>query len=184
MQQEQWIALFESYGALREGHFLEADGSCSFRRASMLRVFEHPDLAGQIADALMPNFAHSDVVVGVGEESGMFAYALAQRLGARCVYVQRKNGTMVLRREFSIHSGEAVLIAKDAVVTGQGVRETVELIRAMGGKVSGITAAVDLSDGRAKFRFPFHSLVSISRENHPRSACRLCRQAVPFDREP
>lgn len=102
-------------GALREGHFPEADGSCSRVRVSMPRLFQRPEqtqcIARQMAEQLTGKLP--DLVVGVGEGSVILAYELARQMDARCLHALRHNGTMTVRREFDVTPGERALIVED-----------------------------------------------------------------------
>ena len=172
-------------GALREGHFPEANGSCSRIRVSMPRLFQLPEQTQRVAAQIAEQLAGKspDIVVGVGEGSVILAYELARQMNARCMLALRHNGTMTVRREFDAAPGEHALIVEDVVSTGKSIRETVELLRALNASILGISAILDMSDGRARFRFPFYPLAVLSRGNAPRQSCPLCRAGIPLTQE-
>ena len=172
-------------GAVREGHFPEADGSCSRVRVSLPRLFQRPEQTQRIAAQMAELLAGTspDLVVGVGEGSIILAYELARQMNARCLHALRHNGTMTVRREFDVTPGERALIVEDVVLTGKSIRETVELLRALNVGILGISAILDMSEGRAHFRFPFYPLAGLSRGNAPRRICPLCRAGVPLTQE-
>ena len=172
-------------GALREGHFPEANGSCSRIRVSMPRLFQLPEQTQRVAAQIAEQLAGKspDIVVGVGEGSVILAYELARQMNARCLHALRHNGTMTVRRECDVTPGERALIVEDVVSTGKSIRETVELLRALNASILGISAILDMSEGRARFRFPFYPLAVLSRGNAPRQSCPLCRAGIPLTQE-
>lgn len=171
-------------GALREGHFSEADGSCSRVCVSLPRLFQRPQETAWIAGQMARRFSENppQMVVGAGEGSMVLAYELARQLGAQGLYALRHNGTMTIRREMDVVEGGSALLAADEVVTGQKIRETVELMRALNVRILGIVSVLDLSEGKAHFRFPYYPLAQVEAGCRPRRLCPLCKQGVPFDR--
>lgn len=184
MNNDQTIRRLKDIGALQEGHFSEADGSCSCMRVALPRLFQRPEETSLLVSQMASRFSENapEMVVGAGEESIILAYELAKQLNARCLYALRQNGTMTIRREFDIAEGSGALIAADIVSTGGKIRETVELLRALDVKILGITSVLDISEGKARFRFPFYPLASVTTGSRPRRCCPLCRMGVPFDR--
>ena len=178
------MELLKQAGAVREGHFMEADGSCSRVRVAMPRLFQRPPeteaIARQLAQ-LIPTVP--DFVAGVGEGSAVLAYELARQMHTRCLHVTRQGGNITIRREYDLPQGAHVLIVEDVLTQGQSVRETVELLRGLRLQISGIAAILDLSDGKACFRFPLYSLAALSRGNLPHRLCPLCRQGIPFTQD-
>lgn len=169
-------------GALAQGHFAELDGTCTRWRAVMPRLYQHPDLMQPIMRRLAAHYQGQaiDAVAAAGEDSAIPAYELARTLNAQYLCIQRRNNTMTLRREMHIDRGERVLIVRDVIASAQAVRESVELLRALGAQIAGIASLADLSGGSAHFRFPFYALVSVDGTRRPRSQCPLCREHMPF----
>lgn len=179
------LGQLQEIGALREGHFPEADGSCSRVRVNMPRLFQQPEHTQRVAAQMAEQLAGKspDLIVGVGEGSVILAYELARQMNTRCLHALRHNGTMTVRRGLDVKPGERALIVEDVVSTGKSIRETVELLRALDVCILGISAILDMSEGRAHFRFPFYPLAGLSRGNAPRRACPLCRAGAPLTQE-
>jgi len=81
--------------------------------------------------------------------------------------VEKEEGNLVLRRGFKIASGEKVLVVEDVVTKGGRVQETLDIVRANGGKVVGVAMVVDRSNGVVNFGVPFESLISLQVETFP-----------------
>lgn len=124
----------------------------------------------KLVDKLCNHYADRkvDVVVGIEARGFIFAPALAYRLGAGFVPVRKPKklpakttkvsyqleyGTDTLEiHEDAIRSGQSVLISDDLLATGGTAAATVQLVRMLGGTVSGAAFAVELTflKGRAK----------------------------------
>jgi adenine phosphoribosyltransferase len=109
-----------------------------------------------------------DIVVGIEARGFIFAPALAYRLGAGFVPVRKPRklpaktaqvsyqleyGTDSLEiHEDAIRPGQHVLVSDDLLATGGTAAATIQLIRQLGGDVSGAAFAVELTflKGRAK----------------------------------
>jgi adenine phosphoribosyltransferase len=123
-----------------------------------------------LVDRLCENYANQrvDIVVGVEARGFIFAPALAYRLGAGFVPVRKPKklpaktakitydleyGTDTLEiHQDAIQPGQSVLLSDDLLATGGTAAATVELVRKLGGIVTGAAFAVELTflNGRAK----------------------------------
>jgi len=124
----------------------------------------------KLVDKLCDHYADRkvDVVVGVEARGFIFAPALAYRLGAGFVPVRKPKklpgktakvsyqleyGTDSLEiHEDAIRPGQSVIISDDLLATGGTAAATVQLVKALGGTVSGAAFAVELTflNGRSK----------------------------------
>ncbi len=109
-----------------------------------------------------------DIVVGVEARGFIFAPALAYRLGAGFVPVRKpkklpaKTAQVSYQLEYgtdtleihhdAVRPGQRVLVSDDLLATGGTAAATVQLVRQLGGEVTGASFAVELTflNGRAK----------------------------------
>jgi adenine phosphoribosyltransferase len=125
---------------------------------------------GTLIDRLCEHYlgAKVDLVTGIEARGFIFAPALAYRLGAGFVPVRKPKklpgktakitydleyGTDTLEiHEDAVVKGQRVLLCDDLLATGGTAAATVNLIRSLGGIISGAAFAVELSflNGRAK----------------------------------
>ena len=89
---------------------------------------------------------------------------VARQLGGRFIFAEKEEGKLVLRRGFKIAPGEKTLVIEDVVTKGGRVQETIDIVRAHGGHVTGVAAIVDRSNGAVNFGVPFASLISLQVE--------------------
>jgi adenine phosphoribosyltransferase len=124
----------------------------------------------KLVDKLCDHYADRqvDIVVGIEARGFIFAPALAYRLGAGFVPVRKPKklpaktakvsyqleyGTDTLEiHEDAIRPGQSVLISDDLLATGGTAAATVNLVKTLGGNISGVAFAVELTflKGRAK----------------------------------
>ena len=74
----------------------------------------------------------------------------------------------MFRRGFKIAPGEKCLIVEDVLTKGGRVQETIDIVRANKGEVSGVAMLVDRSDGSVNLGVPAFSLIRLHVETfHP-----------------
>ena len=124
-----------------------------------------------------------DKVIGVEARGFIFGASVAHKIGAGFVPVRKKGklpfktiattyeleyGTDTLEiHKDAISPGEKVLIIDDLLATGGTVKAVIELVKQLGGKISGIGFVIELVDlhGKEKFKeYPVYSLVKFSGE--------------------
>ena len=103
------------------------------------------------------------------------AYELSRQLRCENIFAERENGTLVLRRGFSVQPGQRVLVAEDVVTTGGSVREAMELVRQAGAAVVGVAVIVDRSAGQAAFDVPFFAAATLELTSWNPDECRICQ---------
>ncbi|MFD1397170.1 orotate phosphoribosyltransferase [Kroppenstedtia eburnea] len=174
----------ERRGVLKEGHFFLSSGRHSARYMQCAQLLQHPGEAEAAGAALAELFREEEVDVVVGPALGgvIIAHETARALGVRCLFAERKEGKMTLRRGFTLQPGERVLLVEDVVTTGGSVGEVADLVQAEGATVVGIASLVDRSGGRAPFQAPFRSLMQQSIESFDPADCPLCKQGMPVEK--
>lgn len=140
-----------------------------------------PDAFREVIDRMAEQVGKTEVDVVVGMESRGFIFSapLAYRLGAGFVPVRKlgklpaetieveyelEYGTATLEiHADAITRGQRVLIVDDLLATGGTVLGTIELVKRLGGEVSGLSFMVELGalNGRAKLEgFEIHTLLT------------------------
>lgn len=173
--------MFRRVGALLEGHFRLTSGLHSSGYLQCALVLQHPREAeacgAAIANhirALAPDVVLSPALGGIviGQEVG-------RALAVRAIFAERQDGTLVLRRGFSLSPGEKVLVVEDVVTTGGSTRETIDVARAAGAEVVGAAAIIDRSGGTQSLGVPFHALATVSLPTYQPESCPLCAAGRP-----
>jgi orotate phosphoribosyltransferase len=167
---EDLLALFRKTGALLDGHFVLRSGLHSRQFFQCAILLQHTDIAadvcGRLADKLRG--IECDTVISPALGGIIVGQEVGRALGKRHIFVEKEAGGLVLRRGFQIRPNERFIVAEDVVTRGGRVQETVDIVRANGGQVTGIGVIVDRSGGQhPEYGCPFVSLVEMNVETFP-----------------
>src|SRR5688500_4396570 len=123
---------FRRAHALLEGHFRLTSGLHSPGYLQCALVLQHPQEAEACGAAIarQVNALGADVVLSPALGGIVIGHEVARALGIRALFAERQDGTLTLRRGFSLNPGERVLVIEDVVTTGGSTRETIEVARA------------------------------------------------------
>lgn len=176
MRDEEVIARFKSTGALLEGHFQLSSGLHSTEYLQCALVLQYPAEAEAFGQALAEEFKGQGIQTVAAPAIGglVIGYEVARHLGARFLWTEREGGRMTLRRGFSLRAGESVLVVEDVITTGGSTRETIEALRAAGGRIVGAASIIDRSQGRADVGVPRVALATLNVPAVAPSACEAC----------
>jgi len=181
MTQAEVLTIFRQSGALLEGHFRLSSGLHSPGYLQCALVLQHPRdaevLGAALADAVRPLGAVTVLSPAIG--GIVIGQEVGRALGVRAIFAERQDGSLTLRRGFTLEPGEKVLIVEDVVTTGGSTRETMEVARAAGAVVVGACAIVDRSGGEQGLDVPFQALLPMGVKAYQESECPLCQQGIP-----
>jgi len=181
LTRDEIISIFQKTGAMLTGHFRLTSGRHSDSYFQCALVLQHPNYTGTLCRELAARFAGDDVSVVIGPALGgiIVSYEVARALGGRSLFAERENGAMTLRRGFSISPGERVLVVEDVITTGGSVREVMEVVRKLGGRVVGAGVLVDRSNGMVDLGVRTEALLTTEVVSYALEDCPLCRQGLP-----
>lgn len=179
MNAAEVLEALEDHDAVRHGHFHLSSGLHSDLYVQCALVLQWPGIAERLGHELGTRFEDLGATVVIGPAMGgiVIGHEVARYLGARMIFPERVEGSMTLRRAFSLESGDRVLVIEDVITTGRSPREAVALAQEAGAEVVGVGAVVDRSDG-ASFGTRFSALLSLKAERWPAEECPLCRDGV------
>ena len=181
MTENELLNIFREYSALLEGHFILSSGLHSDRYVQCALVLQHPRVAEQLCSQLAEQLRHlKPSVVGAPALGGVLvAHEVARALGIRAIFTERQDGTMTLRRGFSLELGEPALVVEDVITTGLSTRETIQCLEQSGAKVLGAGSLIDRSGGTADLGLPKASLINLKIQNYKPEECPLCKAGIP-----
>ncbi len=182
IKEREILEIFNNTGALLSGHFKLSSGLHSGRYLQCALVLEHPQYAAKMGEAIAAGFKGEDLTCVAGPALGgvIIAHEVARALGKRCVFGEREDGKMTLRRGFTVGPGDKVLVIEDVVTTGRSISELIEVIKQRGAAVAGVGVIVDRSSGKIDFGCRFQSLVKLDVETFPPDKCPLCKENMPL----
>ena len=172
---------FRRVGGFLEGHFRLTSGLHSPGYLQSALVLQHPAEAEACGEAIADRVRAlgADVVLSPALGGIVIGQEVARALGVRAIFAERQDGTLTLRRGFSLAPGEKVLVVEDVVTTGGSTRETIEVARSAGARVVGAASIIDRSGGNQGLDVPYHALVPIALPTYKPEACPLCARGLP-----
>lgn len=181
MDSEEVIERFRRTGALLEGHFVLTSGLHSTHYLQCALVLQHPAEAEALAHAVAESFRGQPVESVAAPAIGgiVIGYEVARALGVRSIWTEREGGRMTLRRGFTVHPGESVLVVEDVVTTGGSTRETIEALNDAGAGVVGAASIIDRSGGRADVGVPRVALATLDVPTYDPAVCPSCARGIP-----
>jgi orotate phosphoribosyltransferase len=109
----------------------------------------------------------------------IIGHEVGRALGVRALFAERQDGTMTLRRGFSLGAADRVVVIEDVVTTGGSTRETMAVASQAGATVVGAGAIIDRSGGSSSLSVPFRALVALALPTYPPESCPLCADGKP-----
>jgi len=183
MGTEELFEVLDRLGARLQGHFLLSSGNHSDTYLQCARLYEWPDEAARLSEALAAKLRDQGyvpaTVVGPALGAILVAYELSRALGVRNLFAERgPEGQLGLRRSFSVEPGEKIVVVEDVVTTGKSAKETLELLRSLGAEPIAVASIIDRSGGSADFGLPFVPLLQVEANLWSPEECPLCKKGV------
>jgi len=185
-QADAVLELFRETGAYLEGHFRLTSGLHSAEYLQCALVLRHPAAAeklGRLLAAQLRAIVPSTPSVVVSPAMGglIIGHEVARALGTPFLFTERDPETrkMVLRRGFTVQSGDSAVVVEDVITTGGSTRDVVEVLTESGAIVLGAGSIIDRSGGRAEVGVPRVALATLEVAAHYPEECPLCKQGIP-----
>ncbi|HET9267754.1 MAG TPA: orotate phosphoribosyltransferase [Vicinamibacterales bacterium] len=176
MTSNQVLDLFRRVGALLEGHFKLSSGlhSPGYLQSALVLQYPHEaeTLGAALAEAARP--LKPDVVMSPALGGIVIGQEVARALNVPAVFAERQDGTLTLRRGFSLAPGTRVFVVEDVVTTGGSTRETMDVATRAGGVVVGAGSIIDRSGGDQGLSVPYASLAQVAFPTYQPDTCPLC----------
>lgn len=162
MNSEAVLKLLRDTDAMLEGHFVLSSGLHSNRYFQCAKVLQFPEHAKGLGKALAEKFATENITCVVGPAMGgiIIAHETASSLGVRCLFTERVQGKMALRRGFAVEAEDRVLVVEDVITTGGSAQEVIELLSPQC-QVVGVGSIVDRSQQDPGFPVAFRAVVRV-----------------------
>jgi orotate phosphoribosyltransferase len=170
MTETEALQIFKDTGALLDGHFILRSGLHSRQFFQCAIALQQMPIVEKLGAALAEKARGLGPVTVIAPAMGglVIGQEVARQLGLRFIFVEKEEGTLVLRRGFKIAPQEKILIVEDVVTKGGRVQETIDIVRANAGQVVGAAMLVDRSGGTVDLGIPMLSLIKLNVETfHP-----------------
>jgi orotate phosphoribosyltransferase len=167
MNSSELLELFRSTNALLDGHFVLRSGLHSRQYFQCALLLQNTQIAARVCGELAGKLRNisAERVISPALGGIIVGHEVARALGKPHIFVEKEDGTLVLRRGFEIPRGARFIVAEDVVTRGGRVQETIDIVRAHGGEVAAVAALVDRSGGNLpEFGCPFIALTQLQAE--------------------
>ena len=181
MTPESVLHLFRASGALLEGHFRLSSGLHSTGYLQCALVLQHPLHAESLGAAIAARIRSlgANVVLSPALGGVVIGQEVGRGLGVRAIFAERQDGTLTLRRGFTLGPEDRVVVVEDVVTTGGSTRETVAVATAAGARVVGAASIIDRG-AETDLGVPFAALARIALPVYDGDGCPLCAAGLPL----
>lgn len=196
MNEADVLDLLERVGAFRAGHFVFTSGRHGDKYINKDAIYPNTRDTSALCKTFAAHFKDEriDVVIGPAIGAAILsqwtAYHLTEMNGrdVLSVYADKDGaGGFVLKRGYDrLVKGKRVLIVEDLMTTGGSVKKVIEVARACGAEVVGVSAICNRGGVKAEdIGAPprFISLVSIELDSWEGATCNLCERKIPVNTE-
>lgn len=177
---EQVLEKFRESDALLDGHFILSSGLHSSQYLQCALALQYPVDAAQFARAIAEKLAAEqfDTVASPAIGGLVIGYETAKALNVRFIWTERQDGTMTLRRGFSIKENERILVVEDVITTGGSTRECIAALESRGARVAAAASIIDRSGGAADVGVPRIALAALEVPSYTPEDCPMCHRGV------
>lgn len=183
LSQQEVIEIYQSCGALMEGHFLLRSGLHSDKFLQSATILQYPqhtsllcaELASRIKTDKKADFIIAPAIGGV-----LIAYEVAKNFNVRGIFAE-KNGDspmMKLRAGFQIKPNEKAIVVEDVYTTGGSIRRVIDIVKSYGAEVIAVGALVDRSQGKVEFEVPAYALAKVEFSEYKPEECPMCKRGI------
>ena len=184
--QQEILDIFTRTRALLQGHFVLRSGLHSGHYFQCAQVCQRMDAVQRLAELLLARVQAQGLkfstVLAPAMGGLVIGQEIARQAGARYIFAEKENNSLVMRRGFTLTPNEQILIVEDVVTRGGRVLEALEIVRQAGGQSAGVAMLVDRSAGAAHFEVPAISLLELSFPTFPADAVPEWLAKIPIEK--
>lgn len=182
MSDTEIITLLEEFDGLLRGHFCLTSGLHSDTYFQCAKLYQHPHAVEELAKKLAKKLENVefDTIVSPAIGAIIIGYETAKQAGKKFLFVERKEGSLELRRDYHLKKGEKVVILEDVITTARTINETIEAIKGFEPEIAAIACLVDRTAGHTKIIYDIKSLLQVDPVTYEPDNCPLCQKAIPL----
>jgi len=175
---------FRRTNAFLEGHFVLSSGLHSSGYLQCALALERASDAADFGRMIADRFRGTEISTVASPAIGglIIGYTVAQSMGGRFIWTERRDGVMTLRRGFAVSAGEKILVVEDVITTGGSTRECVAALTENGGEVVAAASIIDRSNGQAEVGVPRISLLKVDVPVYTPEECPMCKRGESTDK--
>ncbi len=180
------LGMLKDTKSVMKGHFKLTSGYHSDYYLQCARLLQFPKLTKKISietkNMLLETINIENIKTVVSPAMGgiLYGYMLADAIGSRMIFTERKKKDMELRRGFYLEESEEVIIAEDVITTGGSVKEVINICNNFKAKIKAVVSIVDRSEN-IDFDIPYFSLIKLEIDKFLPSDCELCKNNIELE---
>lgn len=180
MEKTEVLELLEKAEGVLHGHFCLTSGLHSDIYFQCAKLYQYPKITEMLGKKLAAALAdvEFDTIVAPAIGAVIIGYETAKQADKRNLFVERKDGTMQLRRGYTLKKGEKVVIIEDVITTARTIKETIEAIKDFGVEIAAVGCIVDRTKGQTPYNIK--SLLQIDPVTYNPDECPLCKKGIPI----
>ena len=180
MEKTEVLELLEKAEGVLQGHFCLTSGLHSDIYFQCAKLYQYPKITEMLGKKLAAILAdvEFDTIVAPAIGAVIIGYETAKQADKRNIFVERKDGTMQLRRGYTLKKGEKVVIIEDVITTARTIKETIEAIKEFGVEIVAVGCIVDRTKGQTPYNIK--SLLQIDPVTYKPDECPLCKRGIPI----
>ena len=180
MEKTEVLELLEKAEGVLHGHFCLTSGLHSDIYFQCAKLYQYPRITEMLGIELAAALAdvEFDTIVAPAIGAVIIGYETAKQADKRNLFVERKDGTMQLRRGYTLKKGEKVVIIEDVITTARTIKEPIEAIKDFGVEIAAVGCIVDRTKGQTPYNIK--SLLQIDPVTYNPDECPLCKQGIPI----
>lgn len=170
--------LLKEYNGLLKGHFCLTSGLHSDTYFQCAKLYEHPKAVEALGKGLADKLKNIefDTIISPAIGAIIIGYETAKQAEKRFLFVERKDGTLQLRRDYKLAKGEKVIILEDVITTARTINETLAAIKEFDAEVVGVASIVDRTKGQSGYEIT--SLLQVEPVTYSPEDCPLCKEGI------
>jgi orotate phosphoribosyltransferase len=182
---------------IKDSHIVYTSGQHGTAYVNKDAVYPHTKITSDLCEAMAWNFLNDDVEVVIAPAIGGVilsqgvAYHLTDLLGREVlgVYAEKSEDgeSFVIKRGYDkLIKDKNVLVVEDVLTTGGSAKKVVEAVRALGGKVIGLSVLCNrggITPADVADVPKLEALVSVTLDKWEEKDCPMCQAGVPVNTE-
>ena len=163
---EESLKILKETNALLEGHFVLTSGLHSPQYIQCAQLMSKPKAANKIcvslSNKIKKELQNFDIILSPAMGGIVVGYEIGRLLDKEAIFCERVNGELKLRRDFSIHKKQKVLIVEDVITTGKSSLECAKLILENDATIVGYACIIDRTNNNLSVKEKIISQVKLN----------------------
>tara|TARA_Y100000590_G_scaffold369760_1_gene431205 strand:+ start:13756 stop:14340 length:585 start_codon:yes stop_codon:yes gene_type:complete len=144
------LKILRKTNALLEGHFVLSSGLHSNQYVQCAKLLSFPKEAQSICSSLCEkikdNFSKIDIILSPAIGGIVVGYEIGRQLSVQTIFAERLDGSLILRRGFTIPKNSKVLVVEDVITTGKSALECSEIVSNNDSSIVGFACIINRSN--------------------------------------